>query len=255
MNLGVLVAGCLLASRATAQPSIIQPLAEGTSLVRVSVEAELTRHRVLQPLSLAPDVGAGVAAGWTLLGHSSSEASARAGAGHGLCLRGRRETLGAAPPTCDARLAGAGVSVIRELTSTLSARVGLTAPRLEPLATTLLVQVIVRARHGATWLLAQPAIASGMTAREVGNRERLLVPVRAGRDIGAGEAHLRTGIEGAFSTFDETYRIPLGIGASVRLGGLRIGVEASLDRALGPLNATSWRSAVAFVDYSRERAR
>jgi len=243
-----LVVMLALAGPAGATPGVWGIRARGAVVARLSVETDLSRHREFAPLSVAPDVGVGVAGGVALVVHSSRTAAGQLGAGSGICLTGPRETLDAATPACPQPVAGTAASVLVVLTPWLAGRAGLMARGYDPLRLALATGMHVTGRRGRWWVLAAPSLAIGVTTRAAGNLDRLQVPVYGGIELTRGEVHLRTGIDGALATFAETFAIPLGLGGSVDAGAVRFGVDATLDQAFGPLNGLAWRSASVYAE-------
>jgi hypothetical protein len=221
----------------------------GAVIARVVVESSLTRHRMMEPVSVAPDLVVGMRAKLALALHHSRMFVGRPGAGNGLCLVGARETLGSASPDCGSGYRGPGVSLLYAVNSSLTARAGVDAGDIRPMKLALDAGAILRARSDRWWLTFAPTLFSGITNREAGNRDRLSAPLYLGADIGRGEVHVRTGFDSTLETVADTVSVQLGAGGSITPGrGLRIGGDVTLDRALGMLNAMSWRSASIYVE-------
>lgn len=236
-----------LSSRAFAEPW--QLPAPGEVKARVVVEASLTRHRTMEPLSLAPDLVVGVRDKLAIAWHQSRMFDGRAGAGSGICLVGTRETLGMAPPDCGSGYTAAGVSALYEITPAITARAGVSAADFSPVKAALDTGIIARVDHGRWWMTVAPTLFTGVVDREAGNRDRFVAPLYVGANIGRGELHVRSGVETTIETASDTFSVPVGAGGSFEAGGgLRFGGEVTLDRAFGMLNATSWRSAGVFVE-------
>src|SRR4051794_40435231 len=89
----------MLSSSAFAEPWKL-PMT-GEVIARLVVETSLTRHRTMEPVSLAPDLVVGMRENLAIAWHHSRMFDGRVGAGNGICLVGERETLGAAPPECN----------------------------------------------------------------------------------------------------------------------------------------------------------
>src|SRR4029078_6829214 len=99
MRLAIIALSLLtLSSSVAAQPWKLPT--PGEVISRVVVESSLTRHRVMEPLSCAPDLIMGVRAKRAGAWHHSRMFDGRPGAGNGICLVGARETLGSAPADC-----------------------------------------------------------------------------------------------------------------------------------------------------------
>jgi hypothetical protein len=239
----------VLGSRAAADPVMWEVPEGGGLAARMTVEADLGKHSSLQPLSVAPDLVVGIDGRWGVMLQNSSASYGELGAGNGLCVIGPRETLGEMEPTCLDRASGIGLAALVRVTPGLTARGGVVMRGSDaPLRLAAMVGLVTMHTRGRWWVLGAPVIVSGITAREAGNRERLHVPLYAGVNIARAELHLRSGIDGTLQTFDETFAIPLGIGGSVDIRGVRVGVDAKLDKAFGPLNAMSWRSASLYIE-------
>lgn len=221
----------------------------GDVVARLVVEASLTRHRTLQPLSVAPDLIAGVRDRLAVALHHSRMFDGRLGAGNGVCLMGTRETLGSAPADCGAGYSGIGASVLYGVAPWVTARTGMTFLDVSPLKAAVTLGAIVRGERARWWFVFSPTMYSGVTHRDDGNRDRVGAPLYVGMNLGSGEVHVRTGFDATIETAADTYSIPLGAGGSFSPGdGWRIGGDVTLDRALGMLNGTSWRSASLYVE-------
>jgi hypothetical protein len=212
---------------------------------RLVVETELSRHRAFAPVSIAPDISVGVGDRLALSLHYSSASQAMLGAGNGVCITAPRETLDAHDSMCSESETGLGLGLLSELTDRSVLRAGALVRGPGELA--LALGIASTLRRGRWWLVTAPTVFIGVTGRDRGNRERLLAPIYGGVSVGAGEVHLRTGIEGAVATFDETLAIPIGAGASFSIGAVRVGADVTLDRALGPASGRAWRSASIYV--------
>lgn len=195
----------------------------------------------------------GVAPDTAVLLSTSRASAGRIGAGSGFCVVGPRETLDMQPTQCAERARGFGVSGLHALGRHLDVRVGLDSRSSTPFTLAAVGGFIAHVEHGPWWLHAAPSLSVGIVGRDAGNRERVLVPVYAGASFDRVALHLRTGAEGALDTMVDTLAIPLGIGATVAIGRLRVGAEASLDHAFGPQNTLARRSAAMFVELPFER--
>jgi hypothetical protein len=243
----------LVTTPAFAEPGALPK--PGDVVSRVVVEASLARHRMMQPLSVAPDLVVGVRDDLAIAWHHSRMFDGRLGAGNGICLVGARETLGSAPADCDSRYTGAGLSALYSITPAVMARAGVTAVDFSPMTIAASAGAIVGARKANLWLSFAPTLFSGITHRELGNRDRVFAPLYIGATIGRGEIHLRSGFDATLETATETFSVPLGVGGSVIAGGnVRIGGEVTLDRALGMLNGMAWRSASIYVQLEGGRS-
>lgn len=231
--------------RAFAEPAgLPEP---GDVISRVVVEASLARHRVMQPLSVAPDLVVGVRDRLAVAWHHSRMFDGRLGAGNGICVVGARETLGAAPADCDSRYTGAGLSLLYRITPAITVRGGVTAVDFTPVTLAVTAGAIVAASRDHLWLSFAPTVFSGITNRELGNRDRVYAPLYIGSTIGPGEVHLRSGFDATLETVSDTFSVPFGVGGSFLAGNVRIGGDFTLDRALGMLNGMAWRSASVYV--------
>jgi hypothetical protein len=248
----LLVGGIAATARADAPATALDwfaiPAAR-TATARVVLEAELRHGHALAPVTLAPDLAVGVDERVGILVHTSHAAESRLGAGNGVCVLPPNETSGPARDSCPHLEPAFGVSaLVRFERLETIARVGVLAHDWDPIALAAEVGTTSTIRAGRWYAQLAPTLEVGLTARRDGNRDRVQVPLFAGvSPTPQVELHLRSGVEGAIATFGETYAIPLGAGASVRVRGVRIGADVSLDKALGPLNAMGWRSASLYV--------
>jgi hypothetical protein len=202
----------------------------------------------MQPLSVAPDLIVGVRDRVAVAWHHSRMFDGRLGAGNGICVVGARETLGSAPADCDSRYTGAGLSLLYRITPAIIARGGITAVDFSPVTLAFTAGAVAGVRKRNLWLSFGPTFSSGVTHRELGNRDHLYAPLYIGSTIGPGEIHVRSGFDATLETVSETFSVPLGIGGSFLAGNVRIGGDVTLDRALGMLNGMAWRSAGLYVE-------
>ena len=247
MKAMIVLALCATAAVARAQPMPV-PARSAQIIARVTVESELARYRMMAPLTVAPDVAFGLDARWSLLVHTSRAASAQIGAGGGICVRGSRETLGSAPAPCERRVVDPGLSVLARVGHGVAARAGFYVgePQLGALA-----GAIAHLARGRWFVTSAPTLVLGVTGRQRANTDRVRVPVYGCHGGVAAALCLRTGIEGALATFDETFAVPVGLSASLSVRRVQLGAEATLDRAFGPLNAMAWRSASFYLQVQR----
>ena len=216
---------------------------------RVVAEAGLRRGREWAPVTLAPDLAIGLDDRVGVLVHSSRASEARLGAGNGVCVRPPNDTLGTPTARCPSVDEGLGVSALVRLDDHTIARGGLIARDWSPLAIALEAGTSTTVHAGRVWAQLAPTLVVGLTARDAGNRDRVQVPLYVGvTPRPRVELHLRSGLDATLATFGDTYAIPIGAGGSVRIAGVKIGADVTLDKALGPLNATLWRSADVFVE-------
>jgi hypothetical protein len=220
--------------------------ARGSGVVRLSLETELSTHRMFAPASLAPDLTIGVSDRVAVAVYFSRTSQAQIGAGNGICLTAPRETLGGAEPRCIDSALGLGLGARTVVTTGTTARTGLVVRG--PGALALELGTAHTGRRGRAWLTAVPTLLVALTGQDRGNRERIQIATYAGLTFGSFELHGRSGLEGAIATFDDTFAVPLGAGSSIVIKGVRVGIDASLDRAFGPLNTLRWRSAAVFVE-------
>jgi hypothetical protein len=222
------------------------PPPHGVVVGRLSVETDLSRHALFAPTSLAPDASFGVTdrVGIAVLTSRASELAI--GAGSGVCIQGAHETLGMSPPACEERLADLEAAGQVRLTRRVFGSVGVAMHTWSTYA--LDVAVGTDLRRGRWWTIAVPALVVGMIGRDEGNRDRARLAVYGGCDLGDGEVHVRTGVDGALATFAETFVVPVGLGGSVVLRDVRVGADITLERALGPLNGRAWRSAMVYAE-------
>jgi len=250
----VLIMLAVATARANAAPGAWEIPEPGAVTARLSVETDLGKHSTFEPLSVAPDLVVGLDGRWAATLQHSRASHAELGAGNGLCMVGPRETLGDMEATCRERDTGLGVGALVRAVPGLTARGGVIVRGTgTPLRLAAALGVVAVTQSGRWWTLAAPTFVSGLTGREAGNRDRVQVPVYAGLTLASGELYLRSGIDGTLQTFHDTFAVPFGVGGSIVIRGVRIGAEAKLDKALGPLNATAWRSAALYVETTMGR--
>lgn len=243
-----LVVLVVMTSTAAAAPGLWSIPQPGDGALRATVESDLGKHHAFEPVSFAPDMIVGIAPDTAILLSTSRGSAGRIGAGSGFCVVGPRETLDMRPVECAEHARGFGVSALRAIGQHVDVRVGLDSPSSMPFTLAAAGGLIAHAEVGHLWLRAAPSVSVGIVERDAGNRERVLVPLYAGASFGGVAVHLRTGAEGALATFGDTLQIPVGMGASVDVGRVRVGAEASLDHAFGPQNTLARRSAALFVE-------
>jgi hypothetical protein len=216
---------------------------------RVVAEIELRHGHAFAPVTLAPDVAIGLDDRVAVLIHTSRAAEMGVGAGNGVCVLPPNETLGPTRETCPSLEPGFGASVLVRFDRLGTvARLGVMTHDWRPLALAGLAGVATTVRAGRWYAQVAPTLVIGLDARDDGNRDRVQVPLFAGvAPTPRTEVHLRSGLDATLATFHDTYAIPLGAGASVRLRRVRFGADFSFDKALGPLNALGWRSASLYL--------
>ncbi len=234
-------------AQAVAAPSLWAVPGPGVVATRLTVETELSVHRMAAPTSLAPDLTIGVADGFALAMHHSRASHAQIGAGNGICLLGPRETLDVDDDArCSESATGLGLALYSRIpTSVLRTGFAVRGPG----ALAIELGSASRWQHSRVWVTLAPTLVVAATGRDRGNRERIQTAAYLGMSVGNFEVHARTGIEGALETFEETFAVPVGAGLSMRTGAFAIGVDAGLDRAFGALNTIRWRSASLFFEY------
>jgi hypothetical protein len=246
---GVVLRQLLLASIAqvaSAEPSTLWTVpARGEVVARLTIEAELSLHRALEPVTLAPDLVIGLHPRAALVMHYSRTAHAQLGAGNGVCLAGVRETLEASTPRCAESETGLGIGGLVDLGPT-TLRTSIASRGPGALAAELGAARLWRGDRA--FAIAAPTVLIAITGRRHGNRERVQLATYAGLRFGRVELHLRSGLEAAFATFEDTFAVPLGAGASLQASQVRVGIEATFDRAFGPLNGLRERSVSVFVE-------
>jgi hypothetical protein len=110
----------------------------------------------------------------------------------------------------------------------------------EPLKPSARIGALVRARGRASRLavIADPHVQLGLANTDLGNRSWLRVPLwLAVQPVPRWSIALRTGLDGEFATFGETFAIPFGIDTTVRLTRrVDLSALAAFPSLLGPQN-------------------
>jgi hypothetical protein len=189
---------------------------EGGILVRGLLELELSDQSAFEPVSLAPDAYYGLSNDITLgVAHSAYGTTGFFGsAGGGLCVTG--DDAGCAKIYDN--IGFVGRYYVLDDTFSLAADGGLFTKSFDPF------QLALRAGAVGAWssdrltVVANPSLFLGLTERDAGNEEVLLVPIAAmyavTDDIQAG---VQTGFVLPFSATGDTWQVPLSLGAQYAL--------------------------------------
>ncbi|MCB9561346.1 MAG: hypothetical protein H6708_13140 [Kofleriaceae bacterium] len=230
-------------------------LAPGMVEVRLAAELSLSAGAVGEPVAIAPDVWVGVNRRLTLGVTHSWAARGGLGAGRGLCLGATAEVAdGGCPGRYDAVALDARFA-IPALGDDTVGLVALDARRLSPATVALEVGVASRWRSGDLAVVVAPVLALGLARRDLGNQERVRVPVTV--QWQAADRVALTLTTGFTSTADDLFgdlAIVVGAGAAVTVrDDLDLGVAAGLPRALGGAGqgGTDERYATAWLTWRR----
>ncbi|MEZ4364327.1 MAG: hypothetical protein R3B48_29400 [Kofleriaceae bacterium] len=114
---------------------------------------------------------------------------------------------------------------------------------VDPWKPALLVGAAARWRRGRVALSATPYLQLGVANTDLGNRHRVVVPLRATVQPTCGWAlGVHTGVEGELAVLRDAYHVPLAASTSARLSErLVVTAEAGFASLLGPQN-TGYRS-------------
>jgi hypothetical protein len=224
-------------------------LAPGALRLDVAVEIGMSIRQAGEPVSLAPDLYAGITPALTVGLVHSGRALGLLDSGRGLCLAGGDEG-------CDPVYSGTGgdawLTLLRARGVELAARSRLYAARFgDPLKLRLTLGVLGEVRRGWLGVRFDPHIALGLTSRDRGNAHVLNVPIEVLFALGChADVYLRTGVRGMLHVFDETYAVPVGVGVIVRPGQRwHVGAQLAFGQLLGPLNSYKPRDLALFAGY------
>ena len=203
-----------------------------------------------QPLSLAPDLHCGTAAGLTIGVTHSARALSLVDSGGGLCLTG--EDGGCPRPydggALDLRRPMPGGQWVR-----VALRARLVARSLEPFKPSARLGALVRigGAGGRLSLLADPHVSLGLANQDQGNRDAVALPLTGQLQLGSRLAlELITGVRGELDGFDEKFAVPIAFGLVVTpTAAVDVGLEAGWNKLLGPQNTFKQRHAALFVTY------
>jgi hypothetical protein len=211
----------------TVQPSAPAPappppgltLPAGAFSALVTTEVNLASDSAAEPWSIAPDLGYGVTEDLTLMIVHSTYATTgfRGSAGSGLCLAG--DDSGCVKPY--GNVGGEAHYGFLRGPFSLAAVGGVHAAFREDMAgddmTLLSGKLGARTRWTAGQVVAMftPSLFVGLDERD-SNKESVWLPVAAGyKIVPQVTAGMGTGINGPIEDFDESFRIPIGVWASV----------------------------------------
>ncbi|HEU5059734.1 MAG TPA: hypothetical protein VFU21_24550 [Kofleriaceae bacterium] len=205
---------------------------------------------LLEPVSLAPDLHCGAAAGLTVGVTHSARALSLVDSGGGLCLTG--EDGGCPRPydggALDLRRAVPGGRAVR-----VALRARLVARSLAPFKPSARLGALVKigGAGGRLSLLADPHVSLGLANQDQGNRDAVSLPLVGQLQLGRRLAlELITGVRGELAGFEEKLAVPIAFGAVVSPGAaFDVGLEAGWAKLLGPQNTFKQRHAALFVTY------
>jgi hypothetical protein len=216
----------------------------------LAAEVSLSVRHIAEPWSLAPDAYVGITDHLTAGVTHSVRAQSLIDAGSGLCLDGDSGE-------CASVYDGPGVD-LRFLHwqrggLAVASRVRLQARRFDPLKLAIKPGVLVRATRGDVTVLTDPYVSVGLTNIDRGNDHFLNLPLWGIWQLGGRVAlHLRSGVHGVLRDFADAYRIPIGVGAAVQLGGgWRAGADLGMNKLIGPQNDLKPRHLQLFVTWAR----
>jgi hypothetical protein len=224
-------------------------LEPGSARLDVTLEVGMSIRAAGEPVSLAPDLYAGVTPELTLGLVHSGRALGLLDSGRGVCLAGGQGG-------CDPAYSGTGVDAwftfLRAHGLELAARSRLHALRFaDPLKLRLTLGVLGAYRRGWLGVRFDPHISLGLSNRDRGNAHVLSAPVEVLAGLGPhADVYLRTGVRGMIHVFDEQYAVPLGLGVKIRPGRRwHVGAQFVFRQLLGPLNSFKPRDLMLFAGY------
>lgn len=186
-----------------------RPLTLAKSMLEIrgdTLRLNLSKDAVGKPISLAPDIYFGV----------NDKLSVGVTHGTGICLTG-------ADNGCAKAYNDVGIDALYALMGKGNLQVaghgGLQMASLsDPFLMGINLGLLVRIRSGKIALVADPRINIGVTERDAGNKESLIIPAWL-RFQASTQANLfvRSGAQGPLDGFGDAVGIPLGVGADYTL--------------------------------------
>jgi hypothetical protein len=189
-------------------------LARDAGEAAAALELDLSKRREFEPASVAPDVWYGATDRLTIGIVHSARALGVLDAGGGLCFRGSAHGCPRAYDNVaiDARYR------LRAGWLAVAARTRVAIGSFDPFKPSVRPGALIRLHKGRFGLTADPHLQIGLDHRDLGNRDWLRVPVWfAVQPVRRVAIALRTGVDGEFATFGDTFAIPLGLDATVRV--------------------------------------
>jgi len=229
--------GLCLAARAHAAPDdlVTRPLVLDAATVelRMTVEVDVQRSDIAQPLSLAPDVWWGISPRWTLGVIHSNASLDRIEAGATLCVRQDQ-----APP-CDRLYHGSGLDVRYSALAgplAVAPRLRLVIRDLDPIKPVVTLGAMARWAHGRFAVATDPYLRIPLANAELGNRTQLVLPLWLTVQPASGWAiSLRTGYDSDLAVFRDGGHGPISLGVTARATAtVDLAIEAGWPRLLGP---------------------
>lgn len=210
-------------------------LPRGVAEIGADLEVNASVRELNEPTSIAPDLRYGVTDRLTLGLTHSFRSQSLLGVGGGVCLTGDGEGA------CPELYSGTSLDVLYATAPSgpvdSAVRMRLTARDYEPLKLSWKLGFLARHRQGRFAIVIDPHVAFGLTNADQGNKTFLNLPVwfqiQAIRSL---VPYMRTGIDGVFDGFGETFRVPVGFGLVYSLGRFDIGAEVSMPKIIGPQN-------------------
>jgi len=205
----------------------------GNLQVTVPIVLNLSKEMVLKPVWVPLDVRYGINDQLEVfLAHAMPNGFPIA-TGGGVCLGGEERGCG---KMYDNLSLGIQFSLLKDAAMELAAIGAFMVDSLDLGYYAADIGVNFKYVAGAIAIKAAPQIAIGVTKRDEGNKEGIMVPVQvAFQATPELAAFLDTGINGPLDGFGDGYSVPVGIGASFAvMPNLDVGGEFLLPRVLAP---------------------
>lgn len=230
--------------RADADDLVTRPLvlAEGQLAASLALEISLVQRSVGTPISLAPDVGYGVARRWTVALIHSSPSVDRITAGSSFCVRQSDDT-------CDRAYRGSGVDVrylARDGSFAIAPRARLLVRDVDPWKPALTAGALARWQRGRFAVIGDPYLRLGLANRDRGNRAALVLPIAlAVQPTCRWVVALKTGAQGDLAVWRDGWYVPVSLAVTAAATAqLDLAVEAGLQQAYGPQTDIKQRAVV-----------
>ena len=218
-------------------------LAQDSVDVSATIESNLSLRYVNAPWSIAPDVYIGanqwLTVGITTSARALSELDLGLGGIYGVCMasvaHGCKQVYDNLAFDARAKLRSGAFAVALRMRAVMSS--------FEPERPSVRIGALLRWHSGRFGIVADPQWQIGLDHRDLGNRDWLRVPVWISvQPLAHVALSLRTGIEGEFATFEDTYVIPVAVQIEAAIGPhLSLAVVAGYPSLLGPQNSVDNR--------------
>ncbi len=226
-------------------PPPITGVRAGGLAVWGSLDINASKGAFAKPFGIAPDIFYGVSDVLSVgLAHSNWATNGFAGGGGGgLCLAGTSNG-------CAKAYNNVGILGKYALSDSLAAEGGLVLASLDPMFAGIKAGVTGRLMAGPLMVMYSPNLYIGATKRDLGNKERLNVPVAAMMPAGPVMAGIQTGLYSPLSKFGDSFGIPLSLMGMMHVNpNLMAGAAFTFNRIAGKASSADSRTLNLFVGW------